>query len=220
MATKRRARRAKPPAPASKPTAASPAARRGDAGISDDAVQAATGKVWSQWFSLLDRWGAKTKRHPEIARYLSKEHGVRSWWSQMVTVQYERARGLRDVGQTTAGWQAQAQKTIFAKPAAVWEELERACGRWLVKDATLEEGARFGLRDGTEIEVRAVRAPKLMRLGWQPKRGPKSTVELTLLPSDGRTILHIQHRGLPGKAERDAMARRWKSAVERVAAAL
>src|SRR5262245_10676653 len=44
--------------------------------VSDEAVERATGHTWSQWFGILDRWGAAERAHPEIARWLAAEHDV------------------------------------------------------------------------------------------------------------------------------------------------
>ena len=51
-----------------------------------------------EWFALLDGWGATDHSHTEIARWLNTEHGVPGWWSQNITVDYERARGMRKPG--------------------------------------------------------------------------------------------------------------------------
>ena len=64
-------------------------------GMSDAAVKAKTGKDWAGWFGALDKAGAANLNHPQIARLLHEKHGVAGWWSQMVTVEYELARGLR-----------------------------------------------------------------------------------------------------------------------------
>ncbi len=94
--------------------------------ISDDVVLKATGKTWQQWFAILDTAGAKDMKHVDIARfvhtnYLSKpddEHdGINvatsgGWWSQSVTVEYERARGLRAVNQQADGFLVSISKTV------------------------------------------------------------------------------------------------------------
>ena len=49
----------------------------------DDAIAKSTGKTWDEWFPILDAWGAREKTHTEIARYVSQEHGVPGWWSQI-----------------------------------------------------------------------------------------------------------------------------------------
>lgn len=45
--------------------------------------------------TLLDKAGAKKMSHQEIANHLHTKHDVAPWWTQMVTVTYEQARGLR-----------------------------------------------------------------------------------------------------------------------------
>src|SRR5436190_20789210 len=82
------------------------------AGISSEAVAAATGRTWAQWVALLNREGAVHMAHADIAKHLSAKHGVPSWWSQMVTVGYERITRGREVGETTTGWQASRSKTV------------------------------------------------------------------------------------------------------------
>ena len=63
--------------------------------MSDAAVQASTGKIWKEWFAILDKAGARKMDHKQIVAYLVKHHKVGPWWQQMVTVIYEQARGLR-----------------------------------------------------------------------------------------------------------------------------
>ena len=81
-------------------------------GISDAAVKARTGKGWAGWFATLDRAGAAQLPHREIAQILARRHRVPGWWSQMVTVEYERARGLRVRHQTTSGYSVAVSRTL------------------------------------------------------------------------------------------------------------
>lgn len=93
--------------------------------ISDEAVHKATGKNLKQWFSILDKAGAKKMPHRDIARFVydnylgkpKKKDGVNvttngGWWSQMVTVEYERARGLRAVNENANGFVVSIHKTV------------------------------------------------------------------------------------------------------------
>ena len=101
---------------------------------SDDAIQRATGKNWSEWRALLDAWGGVDKPHPEIATYLVDEHGVDGWWAQGVTVGYERMIGRREVGQRNDGsYSASASKTVNASIENVHAALVHAATRamWL-----------------------------------------------------------------------------------------
>jgi hypothetical protein len=72
------------------------------AGMSDESVARRTGRTWAEWVGVLDRAGSAQEPHGEIARYVSSL-GTPDWWSQMVTVGYERIRGLRDRGQRRGG---------------------------------------------------------------------------------------------------------------------
>ncbi|HEY8537792.1 MAG TPA: hypothetical protein VIL28_02930 [Steroidobacteraceae bacterium] len=89
--------------------------------MSDSAVKAKTGKVWKSWFAALDRADAQKLAHKEIAKLLATRHGVSGWWSQMITVEYERARGLREVHQTANGFAVSATKTIAANVSDVFQ---------------------------------------------------------------------------------------------------
>lgn len=85
------------------------------AGMSDTTILAKTGRNWAQWVELLDAFGAKEKPHIEIATHVYNL-GIDGWWSQSVTVGYERIRGLRARGQQRSGsWEATKSKT-FAVP--------------------------------------------------------------------------------------------------------
>ena len=80
--------------------------------MSDTAVKAKTEKNWAGWFGALDTAGAARLDHQAIARVLSEKHGLSGWWCQMVTVEYERARGLRVRHETASGFSVASSKTI------------------------------------------------------------------------------------------------------------
>lgn len=193
--------------------------KKSAASISDEAVKSKTGKTWRQWFVALDLWGAQKKTHQEIARYLKDERSLSGWWSQQVTVTYEKARGLREPGQASKGWQTQAQKTLAADPEAVWTTLVKPAvrNRWLGSKAKmrLTEGSRYTLEDGTQGEVRAVRPPKLLRLTWEPTRGKKSTLEVTVARSgESKAAVRFRHHGLGAKKDLEPLRKRWKAALD------
>ena len=78
----------------------------------------ATGHGWDHWFAALDEWGARERKHADIARWLRDDAGVPGWYSQAIAVTYERARGLRAVGEGVNGFAVSASRTI-AVPAEV-----------------------------------------------------------------------------------------------------
>ena len=118
------------------------------AGISSASVAAKTGRTWAEWLKRLDTAGAATMTHGEIARHLHEQEGVPGWWSQMVTVGYEQARGRREKHQTTKGFSANISRTIAAPVAALaaaWED-EAARAAWLGRK-------RLAIRKGTPGKV-------------------------------------------------------------------
>src|SRR2546423_2718777 len=124
--------------------------------MSDDAVMTATGKSWSEWFKLLDRAGCAKMSHKQIVGVVSERFKVGPWWQQMVTVEYERARGLREVHQTTSGYSISASKTINASPDAAfraWVD-EKTRLRWLpernltIRKSTPHKSVRITWSDG------------------------------------------------------------------------
>src|SRR5215216_7631796 len=107
--------------------------RVAEPGVSDAAIQRATGKSWDEWFALLDAWDGTTHNHTEIARHVYETYGIDGWWAQSVTVGYERARGMRALHERPDGFSMNASKT-FPVPverlfAAFVEHDERE--RWL-----------------------------------------------------------------------------------------
>ena len=123
--------------------------------ISDAAVRKATGKGWDAWFALLDSEGAAALPHKQVARLLHDKGYIASgWWCQMVTVEYERARGKRVLGGTeSAGFQIGVQKTLPLSPVrSLGLSLSEPAGRalWLgtVPDLRWEKGAAYAISRG------------------------------------------------------------------------
>src|SRR5512141_2272505 len=95
-------------------TAPNPGGKARYAGIGSEAVERATGRPWPAWIETLDREGARTMTHKEIALMLRQEFRLPAWWAQMVTVGYEQASGARAPNQAARGLRAHASRTIAA----------------------------------------------------------------------------------------------------------
>ncbi len=157
--------------------------------LSDEALTAATGRGWAEWFARLDAWGATARTHTEIARHLVDDEGVGGWHAQSVTVGYEQERGLREVGQSGDGdWQASASRTVAA-PAA------------RVTDAFVDpELRRRWLPDGG-LELRTHRPGKSLTADWE---GGPSRIAVHLTPKgETKTLVGLGHLKLP---DADAVA--------------
>lgn len=132
--------------------------------IGSEAVRRATGRGWEEWFGVLDAAGAHRMAHKDIAALLHGKHGVTEWWCQMVTVGYERARGLRVKHQTPRGYQISASRTMAvsdAKAFSAWSD-ERLRAYWLpepitVRKATPNKSVRATWGDGTNVDVGILR---------------------------------------------------------------
>ena len=148
------------------PAAKASAAARADyaklAGMSDAAITAATGCDWKRWVDALDYVKAHEWSHRAIADYVHEKFKVRDWWTQTVTVGYERIRGLREIGQRRGGsYEATKSRTFAAPVAAVFDAFAkpRRRSRWLpgvkltVRKATPHRSVRITWEDGTSVEV-------------------------------------------------------------------
>lgn len=169
------------------------------AGMSDQAVRRATGRGWDEWFNVLDARGAKKLPHADIATILHTELGVGPWWGQMVTVAYERFRGLRDKHQKPDGYSISASRTIDASPKAAFDAWTDPAqlARWL-------PGARITAHKSTPN--------KSVRLTWTD--GAKS-VHVMLYPKPGNRVqVTVQHDKLPAAPAVKKMKSFWKAALE------
>jgi hypothetical protein len=130
------------------------------AGMSDVSVEKQTGRDWAKWVTMLDAVGAAEKPHREIAAYVSSL-GTPDWWSQTVTVGYERIRGLRDRGQRRGGGYEASKSRTFAVPVARLYAAfanARTRGRWLKTRSKCDRPHRtsgFGCRGTTRQPSRS-----------------------------------------------------------------
>jgi len=191
-------------------------------GIGDEAVKAKTGKTWSQWFTILDKWGAKKKPHKEIAAYLHKDLGVPGWWCQMVTVEYERAHGLRRVGETAEkkGFTVDVQRTIKASAKETWDKYlqPRHVSKWFAAKAKaqLRVGGRYDNADGYGGEYLALSPPKRARMTWEAADCcPGTIVEMTILPAGpGKVAVRVTHTKLKTQKDRKEIKEGWSWALD------
>ena len=134
------------------------------AGMSDEKVKDKTGCTWESWVLALDHVEAYNWPHTEIARYVHEKYKVPNWWTQMVTVGYERIRGLREKGQRRSGiWGASKSKTINAAAGTIFRSFKQPKLRkaWLdnkvvIRTAVPNKSLRLTWDDGTSVEVYVV----------------------------------------------------------------
>ncbi len=158
--------------------------------MGDEAIREATGHGWDHWRDLIDSWPREDWDHAAVARRIEAEHPIDGWWSQAVTVGYERITGLRLPNQMADGtFTANKSKTVTADA----DEL---------RHLLLDEHARLDLFPDEATELRSKPASKSIRLGIG---GGVAVLSLSQ-KSDGRTAVTVMHEKLPGPDE----VERWK----------
>lgn len=199
-----------------------PTKRTGDTNISDAAVKAKTGKTWKQWFAILDKWGAKKKAHKDIALYLREKLGATAWWSQMITVEYERKQRGRKVGErpVEGGFTMDVQRTVKSSAKEAFDTFLQAqhAAKWFTKKAKADVrvGGSYSNSDGDMGEFLAVDAPKRARFTWDNKRHcPGTIVELTVRSAGpGKVAVGISHSRLKSAKDREKMKQGWSWALD------
>ncbi len=164
------------------------------AGMSDTVIKERTGCTWERWVKSLDYYGAEQMSHRDIAALVSGKYKVPSWWTQTVTVGYERIKGLRARGQRRDGTYEASKSRTFNVPVTTLFDA------W--KDATVR---KRWLGDAT-AKVRTATAPKSMRLGWSD-----GTIVAVGFISKGRTksSVAVQHTKLPDRQTADRLKKYW-----------
>lgn len=184
-----------------KPTLKKPALVTSDyakvAGMSDAALKEKTGCTWDAWVGALDYYGAAEMPHREIAKLVSEKFEVGDWWSQTVTVGYERIKGLRTRGQQRDGtFGATKSRTFNVRVETLFDAWLNAKtrNRWL----------------NAKVRVRVATSPKSMRLDW-----PDGGIVAVGFTSKGamKSAVALEHSHLP---DRDAATRVKEEWAERL----
>lgn len=162
--------------------------------LSDKSARKSTGHGLDYWFKVLDEFG-KTHGHTKAAEHLYAEHKVPAWHGQMITVTWERARGLRQENQSCTGtFQVSVSRTI---PATV---------KWLVAfindDASRKEWlalASSALRKAFEDAVAAGKTMELKKPDYARMRYKwlSSTVEVRVYEKAGKASIVADSSDLP-----------------------
>jgi uncharacterized protein YndB with AHSA1/START domain len=164
---------------------------------SDEAIRRRTGRGWEQWFDLLDEWGAAELPHREIARRVAAELAIEplAWNAQAITGSYERARGLRVVGERADGFAVTAQRTVAVPVERLFDAFADGSlrARWLPED---------------ELRERTATRPKSARFDWA---GGETRVHVTFLHrAEGSSTVAVEHARLADAGEAQRMKAFWR----------
>lgn len=181
--------------------ASAPAAatwKPGDAWLSapevpDESVLASTGRGWDDWCAHIESLPVAAEGHGPVAKHLATAAGLDGWWSQAVTIGWERITGRRVPGQQTDGtFAANKSKTMVGAA----DDL---------RSMLVDDEARDDLFPGEATELRSKPTTKVLRIAMAEGAALVS-VEAK---DDDRMRVAIQHTGLPDLTARDAWAGYW-----------
>lgn len=174
---------------------------------SDEAIQRRTGRGWEEWFDRLDDWGARERSHREIARWVATQLAIEplAWNAQAIAVSYERARGLRAVGQRAEGFAVTAQKTVAVPVDRLF-------------DAFADGSRRERRLPGAALRERSATHPKVAHFDWT---ADQSRVHVTFAArGEDRSTVTVEHARLADAAAADRMKAYWRGTLATLKAEL
>ncbi len=169
------------------------------AGMSDEKVKAKTGCTWERWVVALDWYKADQMSHREIAELVRKKYKTPDWWSQMVTVGYERIKGLRARGQRLDGSYEASKSRTFNVPVTTLFE------------AWADDSVRRRWLNEAGVKVRTATAPRTMRLGWTD-----DTIVAVGFESKGKSksTVALAHTKLPDRETAERRKKYWSDRLD------
>ncbi len=179
--------------------------------VSDERCIEKTGHGFTHWFGVLDRFGARDAGHTAAARHLKDDQGVSAWYAQAITVAYERAHGLREVGQLSSGaYQTSVSRVLPVDLDTAWGVF----GSWPDHPRGLDGIAGevvSALREALDVDD-----AKAIRDGFRLRyRMTESTVEIELRAKpDGRSTVGVRHTKITERAVMEAYRDAWRSILD------
>ena len=174
------------------------------AGMSNAVIKEKTGCTWEKWVKSLDYHGAEKMTHREIAAVVSEKYKVGDWWTQTVTVGYERIKGLRVRGQRRDGTYEAGKSRTFNVPVQelfdLWSD-GRKRKRWLDAD----------------VKIRTSTPPKTMRITWTDG----TIIAIGFTPKGpGKSSVAVQHTKLPDRATAESLKAYWSERLDALGAVI
>jgi hypothetical protein len=169
------------------------------AGMSDEKLKTKTGCTWEKWVYALDRKGAEKMSHGEIVKIVNEKYKVPGWWSQTVTVGYERIKGLRARGQRRDGSYEANKSRTFNVPVQT------------LFDAWAKPAVRSRWMNGETVKVRTATSPKSMRLDWSDR----SIIAVGFMAKGkAKSSVALTHTKLPDRAAADRLKEYWSDRLD------
>lgn len=152
-----------------------------DPEVSDSSIQAATGRTWNELCDVIDARPAGIEGHTAIAAWVHENLDVDHWWSQGVTVGWERITGRRVPGQMADG--------SFSVSKSRTVDIDAG----LLRAQLIDDAGRHQLFDGHDTVLRSKPTSKSLRVAI----GPGVALFDVQARPDGRSKVVVSHEKLP-----------------------
>lgn len=167
--------------------------------IADETILAKTGRTRAEWHAILDAFDCAKHGHKASAKHLMEAHGVTAWYAQSLTVDYERARGIREVGKRSDGkYGVSVTRTLPIDVAALWDAWAE------VVAPELPEPHRTSPRERLQYRCADHTPPSEILVEFRDKGAMKATIA-------------VSHDRLPDREACERMRDLWRARLERVA---
>ena len=182
--------------------------------MSDATSLKKTGHGLDHWFAVLDKFGAVEKGHTAAAKHLYEEHKVDGWYSQGITVAYERARGVRGMNQRCDGaFEVSVSKVMAAKPSQIVKALKDGRSWSDGVEPSLLKALAAAIKDKkSKGFISRPDGQTRFRYKWDD-----TTVQFNMYPKGAKTSLVVQHMNLAGAEAVEAFRAKWKAAFGSIA---
>lgn len=170
--------------------------------ITDKLVVEKTGRTMEEWFSILDKKGAKKMQHKEIFALVESIDGLAplgQWNQNLLTTTYEWNRGLKERGEKDGGIEIGVSKTINVPLPILYNAWmdETVRKRWLPKQ---------------KIIFRKTTENKSARITWSDNVTSLSVDFYA--KGEGKSQVVVQHQKLPDSEEANTMKVYWGERLE------
>ena len=173
--------------------------------VSDAVITERTGRGWEAWFDLLDSWGAYDLPQPEASDWVARELGLDRWSAQAVTINYQRARGLRAVGEKADGFTVTATKTVNVGADELY-------------DRVLDPELRADWLPGGELRERTASRPRSARFDWG-EDGSRVNVFFDA-KGERKAVVSLWHERLRDAEDAERMKAHWRERLAALKASL